>query len=320
MRERITRLVVKSGLSEGYEFSARGYTSNPLVRHQEDATITKATGLEAPTMDITGGPVSYGGSFYTGISLNDREVVLTVKPRNISAHEIKRKLNTLISRSAYAPLMLDIHTEVGKDASKLSAECYITNVTSPIFEKDNVLQITVRCPRPYFEREARSGLDGLNITKTSEYSSGGNRYVHYRMTPAEPLESHEMTAPSALDFRLTVDQALKTQLNHIALVDPVGSEVRVSFPFNAWSASGISNGTMTYDYTSRYKTIKVTPSPNHDESDLTYIKSISPGWVMVHPGLSEISLIVSMQSGVVVEPISQMEVTRFNVYSRTLGL
>ena len=202
MAERISKLVIKtpnSGTKASEQLTVRGYVSTIRSREVMDAMLVSATGFEGPKLTVTGGDASYGGSVFTGITPNNREYVVTLRPMGHSLNDIKNQVNTLIGLSHKSELILELNT-VTEDGgeSRVYTSGYISDVSAPLFSDKREIVITFISPMPYLQRDPMSIL-GLHDIKMETASGGG--VIDITRKPSNEADK-AFSAPST--FRLTL--------------------------------------------------------------------------------------------------------------------
>lgn len=202
MAERISKLVIKTPYA-GYKahkpLTVRGYVSTLRSREVMDAMLVAATGFEGPKLTVTGGDASYGGSVFTGITPNNREYTLTLRPMGQSLNDIKHKVNMLIGLSNKSELILELNT-VTEDGgeSRVYTSGYISDVSSPLFSDKREIVITFISPMPYLLRDPMSIL-GLHDVMLSTHNNGGSLAI--KRKNSDEIDK-AFSAPSS--FRLTL--------------------------------------------------------------------------------------------------------------------
>lgn len=322
MAERISSINIKTSPSAYHPqqmVSMRGYVALPTDVVNSDSTLTALTGLEAPSLTVVGGEVSYGGSVYTGITTNDREIVMTIKPRGLSVNALKVRLNTLIAFSTANELVLEVDTMNDKGAtSKLTTTGYITNVSAPIMGKDDLIVVTFRSPTPYLQRSY------INVTSSHNLRAvnvAGKRAV-YKLEPKTALDDSAATAPSPFELSLVVNKAHATNLSYFTITDSAGNSYRTahndSFP-GIVALSG--NGIIGSDTNRRVSFVGDTTDPILKADPFRLLMTVQPTWPMVFPSYTDLSLEVgfvnSLPTGVSPSIITLRE---FRIYPRVFGI
>ena len=202
MAERISKLVIKTpsaGTKANEQLTVRGYASTIRSREVMDAMLVAATGFEGPKLTVTGGDASYGGSVFTGITPNNREYTVTLRPMGHSLNDIKNQINTLIGLSHKSELILELNT-VTEDGgeSRVYTSGYISDVSSPLFSDKREIVITFISPMPYLQRDPMSIL-GLHDVNMLTSSLGGS--ITITRKPSDEIDK-AFSAPST--FRLTL--------------------------------------------------------------------------------------------------------------------
>lgn len=332
MQERITSIVVDADghmpSSNRVRFCA--HTFNPLDEAGMDGKIRKVTGLEAPSMDVTGGPSSFGGSVYTGLKTNDREVVLTVKPSETPVKTIKNRLNALVSRSILAPLRLRINTVLGDgSASGMQEDCYITGVSSPIFEADDTLQITLKLPRSFLERDpliwgGQNPDDPVQYLVDSDITLIESRIVKIRPQTSE-LGSDLLNAPSPYRLALRFSSTATRLLKSVMFRDDTGNKALVSLEIAGSILRTTPYPELVVIYDSENRTI--TSLASHPEGGATdlrgergYITTVDPGWPMLSPGFETSAVDITYESYYVAGVSESLVATEYMVWPRVFGI
>lgn len=337
MSERITSIeidtsVAGSTLSQmGVSFSGFSYD---VVSEEKHGRITKVTGLEAPSMNVTGGSSSFGGSVYTGVTLSDREVVLTVKPTGLTNKQIKNRLNALITTTNNGPLTFRIRTtQEDYTESFLWASAYISGVSSPIFDKDDTVQITVKMGRPYFERppmvlqrQYAPGLPERPIAHTllSENFFAGTHTFKYSVSP--PVVSVDsMNAESPFSIQIEVANMAVLRVRNISVWDQRLNKVDVSYS-PGYYETNVTNQPLFLEVNAMGRSARTnlveTGSGRHYEiqQGRGFRTHIRPNWPSLMPGSEEI--IIEMETGSInaPDPLNLIKVEQLIVWPRMLGL
>lgn len=217
MAERISKLAIKtpsSGINSKEQLTVRGYASTLRTRELMDAMLVGATGFEGPKLTVTGGDASYGGSVFTGITPNNREYVITLRPMGLSINDIKNHVNRLIGMSHKTELILELNTVTDDGGeSRIYTSGYISDISSPLFSDKREITITFISPLPYLHRDPLSIL-GLHDVNLSTSVLGGR--IDIVRKPSEEVD-RAFSAPST--FRLTLSfEALLGQNTTTAIV------------------------------------------------------------------------------------------------------
>lgn len=252
MAERISKLVIKTpsaGKKANEQLTVRGYVSTIRSREVMDAMLVAATGFEGPKLTVTGGDASYGGSVFTGITPNNREYTLTLRPMGQNLNDIKNKVNTLIGLSNKSELILELNT-VTEDGgeSRLYTTGYISDVSSPLFSDKREIVITFISPMPYLHRDQMSIL-GLHDVTLSTDNSGGTLDIK-RKNPDEIDKA--FSAPSTFRLMLSIPGYIANAIT-TAIVSDGGNSfsggVKMSGGFVNIPSS--MNGTLVFDMEDR---------------------------------------------------------------------
>lgn len=208
MAERISKLVIKTpsaGTKANEQLTVRGYVSTLRSREVMDAMLVAATGFEGPKLTVTGGDASYGGSVFTGITPNNREYTLTLRPMGHSLNDIKNQINTLIGLSNKTELILELNT-VTEDGgeSRVYTSGYISDVSSPLFSDKREIVITFISPMPYLQRDPMSIL-GLHDVTLSTSTLGGSLTI--KRKPSDEIDK-AFSAPSTFRLALSFEGEL----------------------------------------------------------------------------------------------------------------
>lgn len=327
MQETITSIVIdRAGVNlTNLRLAFSAFTFNPVRRERLDGRITKVTGLESPSVEVSGGPVSYGGSVYTGARVSDREVVITVKPQNMSVSEIKNKLNTLVSLSLSAPLLLKIHTrfENGED-SLLQEECYITSVSSPIFESDNSVQITLKLGRPYLEREiVEVGRGEIQGVIQRDFTVLDDRYIQISLPPPADMDDHYVNAPSPVRLSMRLTHEAGRHLRSVIFRDGLGNRIVVSLKDLYVHSGAASTATLdlTFDTESRSVFGRLSIATNPDIKDANgYVLEVIPTWPMLSPISTVPWVDFTFDSDYTRFLLSDLTFTSYAIWPRVFGI
>lgn len=337
MSERITSVeidtsVAGSTLSHmGVSFSGFSYD---VVGEEKHGQITKVTGLEAPSMNVTGGSSSFGGSVYTGVTLSDREVVLTVKPTGLTNKQIKNRLNALITTSTSGTLTFRIRT-TQEDYTKsfLWASAYISGVSSPIFDKDDTIQITLKMGRPYFERppmvlqrQYAPGLPERPIPHTllsENYFAGTNTFTYSVSPPVVSVDS--MNAESPFSIQIEVAHRAVLSVRSISVWDQRLNKVDVSYSPGYYDKH-VTNQPLFLEVnamgrSTRSNLVSTSTGRHHEILQGRGFRShIRPNWPSLMPGSEEIRIEIQAGSIVAPDPQNLIKVEQLIVWPRMLGL
>lgn len=286
MRERITDIYINQpdDASQSVMLHMSVYTENPVRGTPLDAMVTKLTGMEATSLDVSGGPSSFGGSVYTGIKTNDREVVLTLKPRMKSPGEIKAILNALVGRSMHDPLRFTAVTQLNDAArtqSQLFGDCYISGVTAPLLDADNTIQVTLKFPKSYFQRNYNETANlGNSLIR---YNGSGTLHVHeYQIEGMEYGDITFLNAPSPFTASFVIDQKIKQACNYVELSDYRNNLVRVHLDSLFDPGGAIASGYLKVTISSDTRSVRV--ESGGFEVDRSYYVTTHRGeWPMIRP-------------------------------------
>lgn len=327
MTERITSIEIKTKLSNGPSLKFQAFTFDPTVVGDSDGKVLKATGLEAPSLDVLGGSASYGGSVYTGIRANDREVVLTVKPVNTPVKRIKNVLGALASWSMTDPLELRLNTIMaGGTETSLFGDAYVVGVSAPIFEADDKIQITIKMPRPEFQRTRISwtGEGDVPLTLASDQSLGGKRMVLYTVNVGE-VGYDVLNAPSPFAMLMNMDKAAAIHLDSIATLDMYGNQ-STQLIVDPWSMSGVhSNSDLYVEYNGQTRQVNPymqyqTQTPVSLRGLGGYTNYVSPSWPRLRPGAESITIMLTFRDSHTSNTSQFFRVKSFHIYARVFGL
>lgn len=135
--------------------------------------IHKVDGLDPVKASVSTSPYgSIDGTSFTGSSVLNRNIVLTLKPNpnwDTWTHEKLRKL----LYSYFMPKLVIRLVFYSDDADPVEIYGVVEGVEVDMFSKDPILQVSVVCPDPYFTAVAPTLLSGQNgVLNTFEY--GGN--------------------------------------------------------------------------------------------------------------------------------------------------
>lgn len=252
MAERISKLVIKTpsaGTNSKEQLTVRGYVSTLRNREVMDAMLVAATGFEGPKLTVTGGDASYGGSVFTGITPNNREYTLTLRPMGHSLNDIKNQVNTLIGLSHKTELILELNT-VTEDGgeSRVYTSGYISDVSAPLFSDKREIVITFISPMPYLQRDPMSIL-GLHDVVLSTSTLGGR--IDINRKPSDEADK-AFSAPSTFRLMLSVPGYISNLITTAIVSDEVDSfsgAVKMASIFN--DIPPTSNGTLVFDMEDR---------------------------------------------------------------------
>ena len=252
MAERISKLVIKtpnSGTKASEQLTVRGYVSTIRSREVMDAMLVSATGFEGPKLTVTGGDASYGGSVFTGITPNNREYVVTLRPMGQSLNDIKNQVNRLIGLSHRSELILELNTvtEEGGE-SRVYTSGYISDVSAPLFSDKREIVITFISPMPYLQRDPMSIL-GIHDIEMSTPAVGGRIDIHRK--PSDE-EDKAFSAPSTFRLALSIPGTIANLITTAIVSDEVNSfsgAVKTSSLFQ--DVSPASHGYLIFDMEDR---------------------------------------------------------------------
>lgn len=322
MVERISSISIRTSEQADHPqrtLSMRGYVALPTDNSALDSTLTSVTGLESPALTVIGGEVSYGGSVFTGIIPNDREIVFTIKPRSLSVNDIKIRLNTLIAFSTINELVLDVNTITDKGvASKVSTSGYITNVSAPVMAKDDYLVVTFRAPSAYMQRSAMNVTSSHTMTNVSMTDL---RAV-YKVEPTTPLDDSASTAPSPFKLNLSIAKAHASNISYSTIKDSAGNVYQTS---HMQSFPGILNpvgdGILGADSYNRISTVGDTNNGVMIISRNKLITTVQPNWPTVFPSYSNLTVEIGFKSAPPEgTPDTILKLRSYHIYPRVFGI
>lgn len=185
--------------------------------------ITSSTGLESIVVEPQGGSSFSGGSNFVSSRAQDREVVLTIEPQGRTQNELKNALNRFISLSRDRPLTFAVFVNVyGDDGSvrreTFSAETFLTNISSPIFDIQTSLQVTFKMGSPLFVSE--------NVFHGENTRFGGGNGFWYGNLSLGDEDIATFNAPGT--FNIVVAVPGGTILRSISIIDVEGDRVTYS--------------------------------------------------------------------------------------------
>lgn len=322
MAERISFINIRTSTEADHpqrSFSMRGYVSIPSTHVNADSTLTSVTGLESPNLTVIGGEVAYGGSVFTGIIPNDREAVMTVRPRGLSVNDIKVRLNTLIAFSTIEKLILEVQTVSDKGiTSRVVTTGYITSVTAPIMANDDALVITFRAPSAYLQR------DSINVTNSHVLryvNASGGRAV-YKLEPGSLLDDSAATAPSPFQLDLSVQRAYADQIAYCAITDSSGNTYQTSH-MNSFPGmiSPVGDAILGNDSYARVSTVGDTNGGPMYVSRERLVTTVQPEWPLVYPSYSRLTVEVGFKGTIPQNASSQMvNLHNYRIYPRVFGI
>lgn len=322
MVERISSISIRTSEQADHPqraLSMRGYVALPTDNSTLDSTLTSVTGLESPALTVIGGEVSYGGSVFTGIIPNDREIVFTIKPRSLSVNDIKIRLNTLIAFSTIKELVLDVNTITDKGvASKVSTSGYITNVSAPVMAKDDYLVVTFRAPSAYMQRSAMNVTSSHTMTNVSMTDL---RAV-YKVEPKTPLDDSASTAPSPFKLNLSIAKAHASNISYSTIKDSAGNVYQTS---HMQSFPGILNpvgdGILGADSYNRISTVGDTNNGVMIISRNKLITTVQPNWPTVFPSYSNLTVEIGFKKAPPAGALPTiLKLRDYFIYPRVFGI
>lgn len=281
-------------------------------------------------MNVTGGASSFGGSVFTGVTLGDREVVVTVKPTGSANKSIKNRLNALISRSTLNPLNFKVNTErEDGTTSSLRSDAYISGVSSPIFDKDDTVQITLKMPQSFLERGPLMlgswGTGNLSTIPISVVRSNiyGDRHSILYSIPLG-FDNDSLNAESPFAINLQTDIQASGKLQGITLRDGDMNKVILNVG-DAIANSELRAPRYTLEYNGRGRTVNSylnagSAGTEDLRNQFDYSYFVEPNWPSIGPATDGISLEITLSGQYVGEPLDAIEVKTLIVWPRVLGV
>lgn len=339
MSERITSIEIDTISEDNRHMLVFTGLSYDVSQGDDDARITKVTGLEAPTMNVTGGSSSFGGSVFTGVTLGDREVVLTAKPAGLTNKEIKNRLNALIGRSTRNPLVFRVNTEREDGTkSRLTSEAYISNVSSPIFDKDDTIQVTLKMPNSYLERGAlmlgRWG-GGLStpVPLSVRHSQIAGEYHTIGYTIPLTLSDDALNTDSPFSFVFNLDDQSSMKLLDVVIRDGDMNKIIINVG-GIWDRSSYGSiKTFRIEYNGRGRSVDTqllilsqapgaptTPQAVSVNGQPDYSYFIEPTWPSLNSESSEINVDLTLGGQYNGDVIDAIDVERVLMWPRVLGV
>lgn len=327
MVERISKIRISYGEKQQDPrrvLSMRGFVSLPTSPETADATITSLTGLETSKMSVAGGEVAYGGSVFTGVYHNDREITITLRPRELTHNEIKLKLNSLMSMSMQEPLYFEVETITEKGVvSSVSTQGYITDVSASIFSKDPNLVVTFRSPKPWLQRPRKTVTSNHELY-WEPLNSEAN-YFHGRRGEIRVVgesDDSAISAPSPVDVMFEASNNLWTYIKYITLTDNLGHGFTVQCNDYFKNNPPVENAIYGLDTYARRATAGDTDNEIMfaDSTDIRFY--VGKGWVSVYPTFTNLKVEVGYTSKTSrPDPeINNLTLRRYDVYPRVYGI
>lgn len=133
------------------------------LSNNADYYLLSVGGLTPPTATINTGVIATkDGSVFNSSRLNDRNIVLTIAPRqNIEISRIN--LYKYFKSKQYVKLYLKNRTR------NVYIEGYVENMEGDLYENPQKLQISVICPNPYFKDVETNFYEFSNVTSAFEF-------------------------------------------------------------------------------------------------------------------------------------------------------
>lgn len=306
------------------------------------AILEDITGVESIKSSPLGGQVAYGGANYTGVSQQDREVVMTLRPNTLTIAEIKNELNSLIGLSTLKPLTcrFDVTGPDYPAGFHYKGECYITEVSAPLLSEDDKIVVTLRFPKPYFEATYQNVNDLYNIVDDDPIGYFGYRYS-YMMKPSRvvhPPRPEEtkiyqerlnkllsyVNAPSPFVITIGVRRDVCHELAYLSLYDNNDNE------FTIHSINGMGYKNMPSNHNYLYFTIDTFAKKHalHSGNGSAFTnnyKSVSycyPNWPAIYPGATEFDIRLGFRTDIAnrFDKLNVITVDNFDVVPRVFGL
>lgn len=320
------------------------YNGSP-IQYNKAAILEDITGIESIKSSPLGGQVAYGGASYSGVSQQDREIIMTVRPNQLSLGEIKNELNTLIGLSMLSPLSCRFYIDETqyKLGFHYKGECYITDVSSPLLSEEDKIVITLRFPKPYFE----SGLNEFKTDYTfansvqSDYYSLNYRYSMNSSKTKYPnpvsedelyqkrLDNHKsiINAPSPFVITFAIKQALAKYVQYLSLYDADNNE------FTIHSIEGEGFTYVPADHQYLYITIDTLKrshkvysvgviNGNYYEDKYDSVYYCYPNWQTIYPGATEFKVRVGLTADIAAnyDKFDVVKVHSMDIAPRVFGL
>lgn len=319
MTERISKLTIDSGIRSNTSpktLTVRGYATTPYSRGVMDSMLVNATGFEGPKLTVTGGDASFGGSVFTGITPNNREYVLTLRPMGEDLNTIKNRLNTLIALSQVQPLTLYVSTlnEYGVD-SHLYTEGYISDISAPLFSDKREIVVTFISPLPYLQRNPVSVRSIHEVIPNFKPSRG----MLSVMRKEGNDDDSAISAPSTFSIGIAIPKEFAPKIHTIRVIDGVG---------NAYSAALMGfyrdvhelKGDAIVSFDIRSRQVVLTDEKDNVAFKNPYVTTIGE-WPTVYPLLTNLSIEMEYTgSEEVAEGLKDSYIYSYVVYPRVYGL
>lgn len=216
-----------------YVSSSSAYPLGKASDTPSSGYILEETGLGSIDSEVGEVSIYKGGSFFTGMRNQDREITLTIRPTTASC---VTKFNQIIAlcRSGLVRMNFDytnqeysIPTGSPKPVSfgtRYFCSCYVTKIDKQILSKTNDFTVTIKAPEPYFTSKTKVTYTYGSSDGTSGYINtvlSGNSVIYYVINNQKGVESFDV----ADDFKLEVF-AKTLGLKHILVSDAVGNSLR----------------------------------------------------------------------------------------------
>lgn len=339
----------ESGIGLGIDVMSypirHAFDDNDRPNLYKSAILEDITGIESIKSSPLGGQVAYGGASYSGVSQQDREIVMTVRPNQLSPGEIKNELNALIGLSTKSPLSCKFYIDETyyNEGFHYRGECYITDVSSPILSEEDKIVITLRFSKPYFESSLSDfkHIFTLADSASSDYFSLNYRYgMNSSKTKVpNPISSdivyqqglntmkNFINAPSPFILSLSIKQHLAKYVKYFSLYDASGNE----FTIHSIEGKGFTYVPEHHSYLRIminslrrthlvHSNATVNGYPEIDRYDTVY--HCYPNWPIVYPGATEFNVRVGLTENVAVnyDKFDVLKVESMTIAPRVFGL
>ena len=235
-----------------------------------DGFIKKASGLDSAQVNILSNSVYSGGTSATGTRYNDREVILTLGSSDVRG--LRSDIQKLMGMASRKPLELaiDLYSELENSVYTVTAECFIKNLAAPIFDSETSIELTLNCPKPYFEGVRRSTVGTPKIEPEAKEGAfrcvrnGNVRYFYF--TPALDDLSQNMSykTPVSVSFSFPWKNAMG--IKRFKMIDIHGNALEATVKDPAFYKQQVQAGgrNVTFKVNSLDKTFESTHKSHFD--------------------------------------------------------
>lgn len=312
--------------------------------YNKSAILEDIKGIESIKSSLLGGQVAYGGANYSGVSQQDREIVMTIRPNQLSLGEIKNELNALIALSTKSPLLCRFYLDENDYNADFHyrGRCYITDVSSPLLSEEDKIVITLRFPKPYFESPLSDFENNYTFADSTKYDYYALNY-RYGMNSSTTKYPNQISsdivyqqrlnamknlinAPSPFIITFAIKQVLAKYVQYLSLYDANNNE----FTIHSIGGKGFA---IPADHSYLYITINTlrrthlvnstgTINGNLYSERYDSVQYCYPSWQTVYPGATEFEVKVGLTENVAVnyDKLDVVKVDSMTIAPRVFGL